>query len=181
MSVPLELYERLKAFMGFDANDVANLSALRPLAERYGAEITDRFYLRLGDVPETAKLIEGRVDGLKKTHREWLLSLVGGSYGAEYLESRWRIGLAHVRIGLDPFWVESVMSFIRTSMVEAMGSEFSDPKEVSAKAASLIKACDLDLLVINLSYAEDRLERLTAFTGMKRGLIENIIRIPKKK
>ena len=36
------------------------------------------------------------------------------------------------------------------------------------------------MLIINLSYAEDRLDRLATFTGMKRGLIETIIRIPKK-
>ena len=108
------------------------------------------------------------------------MSLVGGEYGEAYLESRWRIGLAHVRIGLDPFWVEGVMDFIRTSMLEALAIEITDPKELASKAGSFLKACDLDLLIINLSYAEDRLERLTAFTGMKRALIENIIRIPKK-
>ncbi len=178
--LPLELYSRLKAFVGVGPRDIENLVSLKPIAEKHGPVITDRFYARLGDVPETAALISGRVDALKRTHREWLLSLVGGEYGEAYLASRWRIGLAHVRIGLDPYWVEGVMSFIRTAMVESMGLEISDPKEVASKAASLIKACDLDLLVINLSYAEDRLERLTSFTGMKRTLIENIIRIPKK-
>ncbi len=180
MSPPIELYDRLKQFIGFTESDVANLVSLRPIAEKHGPAITDDFYVRLGDTPETAKLIAGRVDALKKTHRDWLMSLVGGSYGEEYFSSRWRIGLAHVRIGLDPHWVEGVMSFIRTSLVTAMAADIADPNELSAKAASLLKACDLDLLVINLSYGEDRLERLTAFTGMKRNLIENIIRIPKK-
>lgn len=180
MAPPVELYERLKAFLGFEDADAKNLVALKPVAEKHGPKITDAFYARLGNTPETAKLIEGRVDSLKRTHNQWLLSLVGGSYGAEYLESRWKIGMAHVRIGLDPYWVEGVMSFIRTEMVKAMGEEISDPKALATQAASLIKACDLDLLIINLSYGEDRLERLTTFTGMKRTLIENIIRIPKK-
>lgn len=180
MAPPVELYERLKAFIGFGPNDVTNLSSLHPVAEKHGPSITNQFYTRLGETPETAKLIDGRVDVLKSTHKDWLLSLVGGDYGEPYFESRWRIGLAHVRIGLDPYWVEGVMSFIRTAMIEAIGNELQDAKEVSAKSASFVKACDLDLLIINLSYAEDRLERLTAFTGMKRALIENIIRIPKK-
>lgn len=180
MVVPVELYERLKVFVGFGNADIQNLIAIKPIAEKHGGAITDAFYSRLGDTPETAKLISGRVDSLKKTHREWLLSLVAGDYGEAYVTSRWRIGLAHVRIGLEPFWVEGVMSFIRTSMVEAMGKEIGDSKELASKSASLLKVCDLDLLVINLSYAEDRLERLTAFTGMKRALIENIIKIQKK-
>lgn len=180
MSPPLELYERLKVFVGFGTPDVENLVTLQPVVAKHGPSITDAFYSRLGDMPETAKFIGGRVDALKGTHKSWMLSLVGGEYGKDYLESRWRIGHAHVRIGLDAYWVEGVMSFIRTSVVEAIGREITDPAEVARKSASFVKACDLDMLVINLSYAEDRLERLTAFTGMKRALIENIIRIPKK-
>ena len=34
------------------------------------------------------------------------------------------------------------------------------------------------MLLINMAYADERLERLSSFTGMKRTLIENIIRIP---
>jgi hypothetical protein len=180
MTAPFELYERLKVFMGFGPTDVENLTGLRPIAEKHGPAITDRFYERLGEMPETAKHIEGRVDHLKKTHKVWLMSLVGGDYGAPYFESRWRIGLAHVRIGLEPYWVEGVMSFIRTAMLEAIGSELEDPREASRKAMSFVKACDLDQLIINLSYAEDRLERLSAFTGMKYALLENIMRMPKK-
>lgn len=180
-TLPTALYDRLKSFIAFSPDDVANLVALKPVAAKHGPTITDAFYTRLGETPETAKLIEGRVDSLKKTHQAWLMGLVGGDYGAAYLESRWRIGLAHVRIGLDTYWVEGVMSFIRTEMVKAIGLEIADPKDATAKAASLLKACDLDLLVINLSYAEDRLDRLTSFTGMKRALIENIIRLPPKK
>lgn len=180
MAPSLELYERLKAFLAFGPDDVANLVSIRPIVELHGPGITDRFYARLGETPETAKVTEGRVDALKRTHGKWLLELVGGDYGERYLESRWRIGTAHVRIGLDPYWVEGVMSSIRTSILEVLGTALNDPKEVAVKSASFIKACDLDLLIINLSYAEDRLERLAVFTGMKRALIENIIRIPKK-
>lgn len=180
MAIATELFDRLKVFIGFEQADVTNLVSIRPLVERHGPVITDAFYKRIGETPETAKMIEGRVESLKKTHRAWLMGLVGGDYGAAYLESRERIGLAHVRIGLDPYWVEGVMSFIRTETIKALAADLPDAKDAAAKGASFIKACDLDLLIVNLSYNEDRLERLSAFTGMKRQLIENIIKIPKK-
>lgn len=177
---PLALFERLKAFVDFSSADVARLVALQPIIAKHGPGITARFYARLAEVPETAKLIDGRVDALRKTHLAWLESLVGGVYDEGYLASRWRIGLAHVRVGLDPHWVEGVMSFLRTEGIAAISTELDSEKESGLHAASFVKACDLDMLIINLSYAEDRLERLAAFTGMKRALIENIIRIPKK-
>lgn len=177
----VELFEKLKSVVGFGPDDEKNLVTLAPIVEKCGGAITDAFYEKLARTPETAKLIEGRVDELKKTHGIWMRSLVAGDYGPSYFESRWRIGLAHVRVGLDPYWVEGVMSFIRTGMMEALAKEIASSEELAAKHASFTKVCDLDLMIINLSYGEDRLARLTEFTGLKRGLIENIIHIPKKK
>lgn len=177
----IDLFEKLKAVVDFGPDDAKNLVALAPVVDKHGGTITDAFYEKLAKTPETAKLIEGRVDELKKTHGVWMRSLVAGDYGPSYFESRWRIGMTHVRVGLDPYWVESVMSFIRTAMVEALAKETSSTEELAARQASFTKVCDLDLMIINLSYAEDRLDRLTEFTGLKRGLIENIIHIPKKK
>ncbi|AKV00824.1 Methyl-accepting chemotaxis protein [Labilithrix luteola] len=177
---PLALFERLKVFLDFTDSDVRNLVELKPVIAKHGPTITARFYERLGQTTDTARLVEGRVGALQKTHLAWLNSLVGGTYDEAYLASRWRIGLAHVRVGLDPHWVEGVMSFIRSAGIDAITAELAGTPTAGAHTASFVKACDLDMLTINLSYAEDRLDRLTTFTGMKRGLIENIIRIPKK-
>lgn len=176
----MQVIEEMKTFLNFGAQDLANLRALGPVMEPHQRQITDTFYDVLGQHGPTAKLIEGRVDQLKRTHAKWFADLFAGEYGQPYFEGRWRIGQAHVRIGLDPFWVEGVMSLIRTMAATAIAANSSDPKDVAQKYASLCKLLDLDLLVINLAYQDDRLARLTDFTGMKRALIENIIRLPKK-
>ncbi|MEZ4226218.1 MAG: protoglobin domain-containing protein [Polyangiaceae bacterium] len=180
LPLPSEVYAELKRFLDFGDKDRDNLVALGPTMDTHASKITEGFYALLSQFPATAKHIDGRVDALKKTHGAWMKGLVGGDYGDSYLESRWRIGLAHVRIGLEPYWVEAVMSFIRTNMALAIASEIRDAAEAAEKQASFTKICDLDLLIINLSYGEDRLDRLTEFTGMKRALIENIIKIPRK-
>lgn len=178
--LPVELFEKLKIMIGLGEQDLQHLELLKPIVEKHGPEITDRFYATLATLPETARFIEGRVDQLKRTHKQWMGSMVAGTYDQSYLESRWRIGMAHVRIGLDPYWVECIMSFIRTAMCEAISLEVDSPKTCASLTSTFVKLCDLDLMIINLSYAEVRLERLTSFTGMKRALIENIIRLPRK-
>lgn len=179
-AVAKQVIDEMVTFLAFGPVDAANLRALAPVMETYQAAITDAFYETLAQYGPTAKLIEGRVDALKRTHAKWFRDLFAGEYGDDYFAGRWRIGLAHVRIGLDPFWVEGVMSMIRTAAANALAKELADPIEVAKRYASLCKLLDLDLLVINLSYQEDRLQRLTDFTGLKRPLIENIIRLPKK-
>ncbi len=173
-------FETGKTLLELGRADIEELVGLAGLIEHHGPAITDHFYESLAKFPDTQKQIEGRVDALKATHKAWMKGLVGGDYGRAYFESRWRIGLAHVRIGLEPFWVEGVMSLIRSRVSEAITKETDGAERAARRLAAFTKICDLDLLVINLSYGEDRLDRLTEFTGMKRTLIENIIRIPRK-
>lgn len=176
MAADIAVFETMKGFVTFGPADVENLVRLRPVLEKHGSAITDRFYLRLAENPETAAFIEGRVDALKRTHHRWMMELCGGEYGHAYFENRIRVGMAHVRIGLDTWWVEGVMSFLRTEAVEAIRAEVSDSDVCARLYQSLVKILDLDLLIINVAYAEERLDRLHNFTGMSRKLIERCIK-----
>ncbi|MCB9760424.1 MAG: hypothetical protein H6739_11350 [Alphaproteobacteria bacterium] len=171
-----EVFEQMKSFLGFGDADVDNLRALGPVFAKHGTGITDRFYETLSKEPDTASFIEGRVDALKATHGAWMSELFAGDYGESYFDRRRRIGEAHVRIGLPPQFVEGVMSFIRVDGQAAILAEVPDRDEAVAKCGSLVKILDLDLIVINLAYADERIERLTKLTGMRRALIENIIK-----
>lgn len=169
------LFAELKRFVGFDAEDADNLRALAPLFAEHGPAITDAFYARLGDNEETAALIAGRVDALKATHARWMAGLFAGEYGDDYLAERLRIGLTHVRVGIPPWWVEAVFSFLRGAGVDLLASEIAEPERRVALTQSLLKVLDLDLLAINLAYGEERLDRLCAFTGMSRKLLERCV------
>lgn len=175
MSAQLEVFEKMKGFIGFDEADVANLTKLAPVFAKHGPTITDQFYTTLEQYPETARLIAGRVDTLKATHHRWMGELFLGEYGDAYFQNRVRIGQAHVRIKLDPFFVEGVMSFLRTAGLLVLREEIKDPDEASQLATSFLKILDLDLLVINMAYGDDRLDRLTKFTGMSRKLLERCV------
>ena len=180
MAAQYAVYEEMKRFVGLDDDDAENLKRLAPVFQARGGAITDHFYEVLGRFEATNNLIEGRVDHLKATHARWMGELFAGDYGEAYFENRIRIGDAHVRIGLPPYFVEAVMNLIRTHGHLAIVDEVGDPREAAKLYASLLKILDLDLLVINLAYAEERLDRVTAFTGMSRKLIENVIHRAKK-
>lgn len=180
MSVSYPEFDALKRFVDFTEEDAQNLTGLATIVEEQGPAITDHFYETLGRFDETAKLIEGRVEALKKTHRQYLAELTGGDYGEAYFARRSRIGQVHVARGIDPRFVEAVMSTIRTGMLIAIAREVADPAKAAALSASFIKLCDLDLAIINMAYNEERLDRFSAFTGMSRRLIENVIKMPAK-
>jgi len=169
------IFEELKGFLGFGEEDVQNLKALAPIFASHGKSLTDRFYEKLGEMPETAALIEGRVDALKRTHTVWMAELFAGSYDEEYFERRWKIGLTHVRVNVPPYYVEAVLSFLRSESELLLVREVEDAEMVAKLHASLLKILDIDLMVINLAYSAERVERLCKFTGMSKKLIERCI------
>jgi hypothetical protein len=166
----------MKQFVGLSQVDVDNLVALAPVFAKHGPGVTDQFYETLAKYPITAKLIEGRVDQLKGTHAEWMGQLFAGDYGEAYCARRIRIGLAHVKINLPPYYVEGVMNFVRAKGLEAILAETNDQAVATARYTSLLKILDLDLLLINLAYGEERLDRISGITGMSRKLLENLVR-----
>jgi hypothetical protein len=171
---PLEIFNQFQKFIGFEADDVAELRALAPVFAAHGPAITDRFYDRLLGDPAMSAMVAGRVDALKRTHLRWLAELFAGEYGPDYFENRRRIGLAHVRVGVQAWWVEGVTCFLHNEGTALIAAEVEPERRVRA-SQSLSKILDLDLMVINLAYAEERIDRLSQFTGMSRKLIERCV------
>ena len=168
-----------KDFIGFTEVDVASLRAIAPIFAAHGSAITDAFYAKLGADPEQSKLIEGRVDALKRTHHRWLAELFAGDYGEAYFNNRWKIGLAHVRVGVKPWWVEAVTSFLRTEGLGLLTDQIADAGQRTRSVQALLKILDIDLMIINLAYSEETIDRLVTFTGMSRKLIERCVQLRK--
>ncbi len=169
------IYEEVRAFTRFDADDARRLVALAPVFAKHGPGITDRFYEALQQWDRTAPIIEGRVDRLKVTHVRWMASLFEGEYGRPFFDAQFRIGQVHVTQKIAPEFVESVMNHLRREGLSAILAEHPDPAIANAEFASLVKVLDLCLVTINLAYADERLDRMASVTGMSRALIENLI------
>jgi hypothetical protein len=179
MSETQEIFQEIKDFIGFTAEDVASLQAIAPIFATKGAAITDLFYVKLAQNPEQNQLIEGRVDALKRTHNQWMTELFAGDYGEAYFASRWKIGLVHVRVGVKPWWVEAVTSFLRTEGFGLITDEITDESQRTRSVQALIKILDIDLMIINLAYSQETIDRLSSFTGMSKKLIERCVALKK--
>ena len=66
-------------------------------------------------------------------------------------------------------------SFLRTAGLLAIRQEQGSDPATAEQMVSFIKILDLDLLIINMAYGEERLNRLAKFTGMSRKLLEKCI------
>ena len=172
-------YETITDMAGlleFTNADAENLTALKPVFEKHGARITNGFYDSLQSYPKTAVILGDRVEKLKITHGKWLMSLFTGTYDRDFYGYQYLIGQVHVTQNINPEYVESVTSLIRGYGRIAINEELGRNDDSDAKYASLGKILDLCLLTINLSYADERIARMSKVTGMSRKLIENLIK-----
>ena len=170
-----ELYQRLREYVGFGTDDEQCLRDLAPILIPEQQAVTDAFYEAILREPETAAFVEGRLEGLKRTHAQWFEELFNGVYGREYFERRWQIGLAHVRVGLNPRWVDLTVSHVHEFVLQRLHALKGD--EGVRMHRSVARLLELDRTVIQLAFDEDRLDRLSEFTGMKRALIENVVKV----
>ncbi len=164
---------RAKEFSQFDQTHARMLPTAKDVVMAHQDRITDGFYAELAKDAIASKIIEGRVGGLKATHKVWMEELFNGEYGDAYFDRRYRIGQVHVTVKIEPYFVEVVTSYLRRSIVEVLVTE--KPEAIPAVLAVL----DLDAMVIIGAYQEDRLNRMSEVTGMSPSLLENLMSFSK--
>lgn len=163
---------------GFTSQDELDLVALAPQVREKIPEVNEAFYARLLSRPEVAKHIEGKLERLKDTHRNWMTDLVGGVYDEAFWERQRHIGRVHVQAKIPPLFVSASMSFLRSELPRVLTEQAMTPDEaerVQRGLSALLRLLDLCQMLIDKAYEDERLLRLSEATGMRPSLIENLI------
>jgi len=164
-----ENFIKAKAFTRFDELYAPVLPGIKATVMKQQNVITDTFYAELSKDEAAAKIVAGRVDQLKATHKAWMEELFNGDYGDDYFDRRYKIGEIHVKAKIEPYYVEVVTSYLRRAFAEALIQE--GPEAVQAALAIL----DLDAMIIIGAYHEDRMRRMSEVTGMNQKLLETLM------
>lgn len=102
-------------FIGLTEKELKILQAHQPIFSKVVEEVVDRFYTHITLEPELMKIIErtSTIERLKKTQREYWMSLASGVIDEEFLQQRIAIGLVHSRIGLSvDYYLGSYMVYL---------------------------------------------------------------------
>jgi two-component system, NtrC family, sensor histidine kinase HydH len=181
------IFEELKHYVGFSADDGEALQALHPLANAHFERIADVFYRRILEHPEARKALEGgesQVGHLKTTLAAWMDTLLQGPWDDAYFERRCRIGRVHVRIALPQHYMFGAMNLLRRELTDVLDESLAqDPDKRIRLRRALGKILDLELAIMLHTYREDllaqnaRAERLATF-GQLVGSIGHELRNP---
>lgn len=139
---------RRKAFLDFSEQDIARLRNLHEALQNLGPEFAKVFYDHILRFEETSHLIPDAqtLERLKQTQAAYFSALTAGDYGAEYIEHRLRVGIAHQRVGLGPTWYlgayNKYLSGLFPEIWRRMGD---DPESFIATLQALVKIALLDM------------------------------------
>lgn len=99
----VDIQER-KDLLGFSCENEAELGSYREISYRIAQAVVDEFYVNQTSVPHIRTLIGDTetLNRLRSAMREYVITLFQGNYGADYVNTRLRIGKVHARIGVPP-------------------------------------------------------------------------------
>jgi PAS domain S-box-containing protein len=161
-----ELYDRyrdLRAYVGWTKEDEARIKSVAELVRREAPALIDDFYAEIERHPEAARVITGgasQIARLKASLTAWLHESLEGRGDAEYVTRRWRIGLRHAEIGLNPAFTSAAMSRLRNGILEILAkAPLPASDSYRPLAQSFNKLLDLDLSIIQDAYWAEYLKR----------------------
>src|SRR5262245_45726933 len=145
-------YQEMQGYVGWTDADAQRVRAIAALVEPHLRELVDDFYAEIQRHPDAARVITGgaaQIERLKGTLTQWLRELVSGTYDANYVARRWRVGWRHVEIGLDQVYTNVALSRLRSGLLRIIQDEWSgEPRERQSTVRALNKLLDLDLAII---------------------------------
>lgn len=151
-------FEGIRRYVGFDDRASRLLAELFPLVRGDIAPLIDEFYAAIGRDADARRAITGgteQVERLKLTLRQWLESALTGPHDLAWVAGRKRIGLVHVRVGLQQRFMLTAMNLIRTGLVRSIQRVYPDDAERrSATEQAVHQLLDLELAVMLDSYHE---------------------------
>jgi methyl-accepting chemotaxis protein len=105
-------HETRLRYARIDATTRADLPAIWKQVASELPGVLSRFYAHAHSEAHLAKLIGDKQNGLETAQAKHWERLFGGAFDADYVASIRRIGMAHVRIGLEPRWYIAGYQFL---------------------------------------------------------------------
>lgn len=174
-----ELTLYCKAFSGLTTEREVLLKEIAEDITPHLSHVTDAFYLELDKIDRAKPFLEGKSEGLKKTHEAWLKGLFTNDFNDEYTKFLYHVGDVHVKINLPVEFMAGAMTQIQRNMTPILFDLFgNDQEKLIAITEAIIAALGFSLQIMQESYQSStlssELDKFLKITGMSRMLFDNL-------
>ncbi|WP_035100464.1 globin-coupled sensor protein [Aneurinibacillus terranovensis] len=156
-------------FLGLKEEDVTRLASLRPIFEKNVGDIVKFFYEHVSDVPLLIEIVNNHssVDNLRKTLECYLLDMVSGNIGKDYIIRRKIIGNVHNRINLFPEWYIGAFTHIQNEVLSMLVREL-EPSAALEAFYSFQRLCSFDMQIAISTYIDSYTSSMMKLNEIER-------------
>jgi uncharacterized membrane protein (DUF373 family) len=147
---------------------------LKPIMEAHVEEIAGALSSYIMSTKIGARsLTEGtRRAHLFEAQKGWYLALFEGKYDNKYFERLIRIGVVHVKRGIDAHYLNRAVNIIRTLGLDILLNQKASEDEIIANILVFDKILDINLDVMTSSYIEEEIRNYSSLYRIKNTLID---------
>ena len=158
----MESIKEISQQFEFTDEDQKNLIRLGEILLPLRDQFADEFYDYLSQNPKTAAYFktEKAIERRKETFKSWFLGLLTSKYDNRYLLQLQKIGQVHVKIGLESFYVDASMSFVREQCRRQLVAQIKDGVCKEDLLITMHKVLDINLSILTSSYQEEKLKKV---------------------
>ncbi|MEC4818950.1 MAG: protoglobin domain-containing protein [Scytonema sp. PMC 1069.18] len=173
---PQAFMSSLEKRMNFTEEDKNLLRSYADWGLSVASQMADHFYAYLERDSEMHKILhgeQGRIHRLHETFRQWFHEMFTGldNWGSAYADRRWKIGLVHVRLGIEPQHVVPAMAVVIAEVGQKLQAEGNNGEIKDA----LSRICMIDLAFIEQAFVEVSSAAVLRETGWTEGLFKRLV------
>jgi uncharacterized membrane protein (DUF373 family) len=167
-------FKEIKEGYSFAADDERRLAQLRSVMTEHVEDVASALSSYIMSTKIGTRLLneETRRAHLFESQKKWFLAMFEGKYDNAYYDRLIRIGIVHVKNGIDAHYLNRAVNIIRTLCVKIICEAKDDEEETIADILVFDKILDINLDVMTSSYIEEEIRSYSSMYRIKNTLID---------
>ncbi len=167
-------FKEIKEGYSFAADDERRLAQLRSVMAEHVEDVASALSSYIMSTKIGMRLLneETRRVHLFESQKKWFLAMFEGKYDNAYYDRLIRIGIVHVKNGIDAHYLNRAVNIIRTLCVKIICEAKDDEEETIADILVFDKILDINLDVMTSSYIEEEIRSYSSMYRIKNTMID---------
>ncbi len=167
-------FKEIKNNYNLTADEIHRLNRLRPLMEEHADEVAGALSAYIMSTKAGAQLLtdEARRVHLFDMQQSWFLEMFSGQYDTRYYERLIRIGIVHVKNGIDAHYLNRAVNVVRSVCIAILQRACDNLAETIADIQAFEKILDINLDVMTSSYIEEEIRNYSPVYRVKNMLVD---------
>ncbi|MFC0525384.1 protoglobin domain-containing protein [Pontibacillus salicampi] len=156
LEVPAALSKQVEV-IGLTKDTLQVIQALHPIVGSHIEQITENFYASITAQPNLLHVIEqhSSVQKLKKTLRIHIEEMFSGKIDDAFIQKRYRIAYAHVKVGLETKWYIAAFQHLSNSLLSTFHQEIEHPEDIVKAMDAVSKLLNLEQQIVLEAYEKE--------------------------